>query len=503
MTREKIQKAIQSSDLIVTYHNANDNDKGKYYFHYNLSGGEEDAFEFPKIHPNSLFCHSVKALKLKQNDDGLDSLNYDLHILLVGTTLQPLMLSVSAINAEKIALIYTDDTEGEKNTLQDLIKEYKPSIKFERIEKLLVNSSEPHAAFLSIKKIIEKEEWQNKRVCIDITGGKKSMVGGGFLASSVLSIDTYYVDFEQYHDGKPELATEFINRLDNPYAIYNIELLSQANELFKHHNYQASVFLFDKIIEKLDSVSNLADYGLADEPKVIRNMLGAARCYMYWDNYAYGEAYKLSRCLKESQRKYLKDLTVYDKYNTKRDYYLSPFLYKFVIDRFLSAHRRWYNSESEQRGREKDGYKGYYDAMLRYFQCVEVMLNAYIMQNVQDRDYDPDRLRLSMEDIRKLCFSGGPIKKTMRKDGGRKNIELRLENTIKENELRERILDLNEERDNYVHVKPDGQIKGIQKAELLVKELMCHIFDKHIDEINEDIKGFAFKKSFDKEGRLC
>jgi len=441
--------------------------------------------------------------------------------VLVGTSIEPLLLSILTIRpSEKLVLIYSSETKKQKKIIENTLFQKSGQHRIQKnwlydknaesfierakelsVDEVEVKDTNPEKVFAAIKSRASSN--QPDEIGVDITGGKKSMVGGGFLAASINNYHLCYVDFDEYNEDKPVQGTEFINILPNPYKIYNIELLSQAKELFRHYNYQASVTLFSKVVEKLDSVQNLSDYGLSNEREVVRSMLVAAKCYTYWDEYSYDKAGNVSGCLDENQKKHLDALKAYKKYQTKKDGYLSQYLYNFVIDRFLSAKRRWCSSDFMQKNKDKDDLGSYYDAMLRYFQCIEVMIDAFITKNEKDGKYDPDNKQflLTMESKRDLCFKGKYLKRFSRDDYD--NIEYILGNTISPHDLKGRIKRFNKQRDNFVHVKPVAQCEDIGKAERLVKELMCYVFDKTEAEIDQDITIFTFKRSFDKNGNLC
>jgi len=489
MTRENIQNKVYKSQAFSSYKTASEQQKEDYYFSYDLNCNNNEE----KIDPDSLFCHSAKALNIKQASDGLTDLKYDLHILLVGTTLQPLMLSVSAINAAKIFLLYDDSKEGEdkKDYLCDYIKAYK-SIK---AESEAINSSKPHTVFSAIKKITEKDEWSGKEICIDVTGGKKSMVSGGFLASSVLGIDTYYIDFEKYERGNPILCTEFLNKLDNPYDIYNIELLNQARELFRHHNYQASVSLFEKIKEKLDSIENLEEYNLVNEKTVIESMLNAAKCYMYWDSFDYFNAEKFSLNIHEDHVEHLKQLKIFSELNQKSERYKSDSLYNFAIDRYLNAQRKSHHNVI------KDDSLQYHDAIFRYAQCVEILIEALITKKVSE--YNPDEKTKSIFSVTErqdLIFKG---KAQSNKDEKGNRISFKMTKLEDPNyELRHKTKNLSKRRDEFAHVSLDAQNSNIQEAEYVAKTFIKILFEKSDDEIENDLKKFAFPTEFNDDGTL-
>jgi hypothetical protein len=282
MNREDIQNKIYRSDAFKSYKSADDQQKEDCYFSCDLNSQERDQL----IDSESLFSFSVKALKLKIYSDALIDLNYDLHILLVGTTLQPLMLSVSAINADNIMLLYASDgTERKKDRLFDYIKAYK-SIE---ANALSVNSSEPYTIFSAIKNIVESKEWKDKKICLDITGGKKSMVGGGFLSSSILGIDTYYIDFQKYENGSPVLCTEFLNKLDNPYDIYNIKEELIIKSLWERQDFDAVINVISLTLNKFTE-KNAEDYNLTNERNRLIQIQKAACCYSKWSKFNYAGA---------------------------------------------------------------------------------------------------------------------------------------------------------------------------------------------------------------------
>lgn len=466
MTREDIQKIVYNSQAFNSYKTASDHQKEEYYFSYNL----KCQYIGNKIDTDSLFCYSAQALKIKKELDGCET-KYDLHILLVGTTLQPLMLSVSAIKADNILLLYAlDGTERKKDNLIDYIKAYN-SIEAECEP---VNSSEPYTVFSTIKKIIEKEKWQNKSICIDISGGKKSMVGGGFLASSILGIDTYYIDFEKYENGSPVICTEYLNKLENPYEIYNIQLIKQAEELFKYHNYPAAAEMFKKCIEKI-SHEKAINYSLLSEKEKIEKKYLTSRCYMYWDRYDYDEADKYSKHLNEEQKKHLNNLKIYSSLSDKKTRFDSEYFYDYIIDRVLSAFRRSFCIE--------DGdYSGYYDAILRYYQCVEMLLECYIYKNEKNKNYDPDNDKLRVVDIRSICFEG--------LFNDKKNNKVYEIEKIKDKALKGKIKELNNWRDEFVHVKKEKQKSNIVEGKKVVKELLCQFYKEDI--IERDLERYTF-----------
>ena len=279
-----IQNKVHNSQAFISYKSANDEQKEEYYFSHDLNCEKNGQ----KIDSDSLFCYSLEALKLRKYSDGLKELKYDLHILLVGTSLQPLMLSVSAIDAENIILLYASDgTERKKDRLYEYIKAFK-SIDASSYS---VNSSEPYTIFSTIKKIVESNEWKNKKICLDITGGKKSMVGGGFLSSSIFGIDTYYIDFHKYQNSSPVICTEFLNKLDNPYDIYNVREETLIQSLWERQDFDAVINIVSQTLEKFTE-KIAEDYDLKKDRNRLIQIKNAACCYSKWSKFNYELAFE-------------------------------------------------------------------------------------------------------------------------------------------------------------------------------------------------------------------
>ena len=187
-------------------------------------------------------------------------LNYDALITIIGFSPEPLLHTILALAPEKVYPVATDESadyykvsldpqtikrDGYLQYFNTIIQYYKESnqnIILEPIKKTVASIGSLDT-FKRVKEIIQEIRNTNNhaKIAIDITGGKKSADVAAFLTAAIENeIDIFYTDFEEYEQGKPKCGTEFLNKLDNPYNIYNIQLINQAKELFKYHNYQAA-----------------------------------------------------------------------------------------------------------------------------------------------------------------------------------------------------------------------------------------------------------------------
>jgi hypothetical protein len=157
-----------------------------------------------------------KELELKVRNDFVNHWSevykgeYDYLATLVGRTPEPVIRTILSINPKKVLFIHTKDTIRE---IDEIVQETK--LKPSGFEKELVNGSNPDDTYESIKKYALK--WG--RMCVDISGGKKAMTGGGAIAAAFLNLDILYNDYEKYNTKlrMPEPGTEFLNKLDNPF----------------------------------------------------------------------------------------------------------------------------------------------------------------------------------------------------------------------------------------------------------------------------------------------
>lgn len=359
------------------------------------------SFEIDASNKVPYFQHSLDLFKIvtqkqiAKEDIGLPFLEkfpeYDALITIVGFSPEPLMHTILALAPKKVYPVATEESaqdfykvslnpitkkpDGKIGYFEAIIERYK-----EPYQKIIVEDIKKNVAsigsmdtFKRVREIIHavRQYDKNAKIAIDITGGKKSADVSAFLTASIeRNIDIYYVDFEDYNGAKACCGTEFLNKLDNPYDIYNIESVSQAIKLFKQYNYSAANEIFKQTLCKLtdDIVKN---YEMVSEKKRIKNMQEAVECYLYLDCFDYS---KIDiNILPEVQRDLLKE----DKYCSALNY-------------LLNAERRY-----------KQAY--YNDAVIRLIQVVEFLLviNSESVYQAIERCIRDEKLKSGLHKLRK------------------------------------------------------------------------------------------------------
>jgi hypothetical protein len=228
--------------------------------------------------------------------------------VLVGTTIEPLFLSILTIRPkEKIFLISSSESKKEaeyiSNSLRqihgggdiinpdlfsDNVKNYLENIKNIEINSdIVIEDISPQKVFTAVRENIGMYPYNE--VGIDITGGKKSMTGGGYLVAAINNLHLFYVDFDEYIDNYPKPGTEFINILDNPYDIYNIQEESIIKYLWERQDFDAVVKVAGQTIKKLTD-EKAEKYELGKERKRLAQIEAAAQCYSDWARFNYSKA---------------------------------------------------------------------------------------------------------------------------------------------------------------------------------------------------------------------
>lgn len=132
-------------------------------------------------------------------------------VLTLGTSWQPLALSISALKPQQILILLTEETMGQLEKLVGFL-----GLDDTQYQYILVNRSQAKPIFQAVTDIYQDWCLQGK-CCMDITGGTKAMASSAAMIGAVLDFDIYYVESKYlpvYR--RPEAGSERLERLDNP-----------------------------------------------------------------------------------------------------------------------------------------------------------------------------------------------------------------------------------------------------------------------------------------------
>lgn len=332
---------------------------------------------------------------------------YDVGIFLVGFSSLPIVLSIAEIQPrQEIYFLHSKDTDRQCNEITDRIAEMlqNPSSPFTPLIQpsdaaLLINRvrcaerreiadhSDPVSTFRQIKDIIDRVGGDAK-IALDLTGGKKTMIGGGFTAGSIYFVAPkcvmFYVDSLEYDErrGTPIPGTEFLSQLDNPYDVYNVQSVGQAKELFKRHNYEAAERLWKSVRDKLYRHIERYDF-LEDERKESIKYYGSSHCYHPWDAFDY-KAAQQRKTYKTNKRTHSWG---YDEQHVHNTVDVLNILAEVTNKFTLYANERrviHYAVDRYQNGMRRKQNRRLADAIVRFAQVIEIICNYRIYRLAQD-----------------------------------------------------------------------------------------------------------------------
>ncbi len=199
-------------------------------------------------------------------------------ITLVGFSPEPIILTIIALKPKEVMFIVSHETQK----LLDIIVE-KTRLKPSQFQIEVVKSSQIEDVYLAIRKFVRSKE--PTRIAIDITGGKKSMVGGAAQAAGYLGCAAFYVDNSEYNKTfrKPKPGTEYLNFLKNPYEIFGELEVDRALQLYRAGDYSAAVEIASRLLNR------------APELKEVRIYREIFAMHQAWESYLFPRAQKFAQ----------------------------------------------------------------------------------------------------------------------------------------------------------------------------------------------------------------
>ena len=331
---------------------------------------------------------------------------YAVGIFLVGFSSLPIVLSIAEIQpSQRIYFLHSKDTESRCDEITNRITEMlvdppdpfnsliiPPGTAADLINRVrcaerreIANPSNPVEIFEKIKEIVDSLN-PNTMIALDLTGGKKTMIGGGFTAGSIYSqapkCDMFYLDSSVYDPefGAPKPGTEFLSPLDNPSDVYNLQNVEVAEELFRRHNYEAAEQSWKRILNKLDRHAKRYPF-LADERENARNYYGRSHCYHPWDAFDYTTA-KNQKTFTRNDVEYswgydqqhtcgtIDVLDILSKVEDKAGLFASDArVVHYAVDRYQNGKRQMMRRKFE-------------DALVRFTQVIEILCNYRVYRLV-------------------------------------------------------------------------------------------------------------------------
>ncbi len=294
---------MKIDEISKNYRKKNEKDKKEDHFWGDSNGNLRKRF-YKHIIPDHLEVLSninEYMNRSRKESEVVRAGEYDFGIYLIGFSEDPTILSLGFMRPRNIYFIFSEESEI-------MIKKIKTALGYfdeemqERIIRAekndqffeLSDSSDPAEIFKVIRDVIEqvKNREPEKKIMVDITGGKKTMVSGAFSSTSLFDdVDIVYVDFGSYDPGdrKPVYCTEFMAKLQNPNKIYRYTDMERIKGLFDNYRYDIAIEDIDRQLRAMGQYSE--DY-YGKEIDELNKLKKWAEIYNYWDQYNYSEVSK-------------------------------------------------------------------------------------------------------------------------------------------------------------------------------------------------------------------
>ena len=131
--------------------------------------------------------------------------------LTLGTSWQPMALSISAIKPHEIMVMCSENTLPQLEKLKEFLPEYANKIRY-----AFVSKSESDDIYQVMQEMYDT--WHEcGNVCVDITGGTKAMASSAGIMGAILGIDIFYVESRYiplYR--RPEPGNEELKKIEYP-----------------------------------------------------------------------------------------------------------------------------------------------------------------------------------------------------------------------------------------------------------------------------------------------
>lgn len=202
--------------------------------------GRADAFYYELLFQEVIERFLQKAGDLKK---------YKYLISLLGFSPQPIILFLKAIRPEKVLFIHSEETEQYLDLIQ-----YWTGLTLSQVTRESVHSSDPTGVYKAIKGFVQGKS--PREILLDLTGGKKSMVGGAAMAGSLISIDIGYVDSERYLPDlrQPDPGTEYPNILKNPLMVLGDIDFDRAKEAFNQCDFARCLAILTELDRRVEDI---------------------------------------------------------------------------------------------------------------------------------------------------------------------------------------------------------------------------------------------------------
>lgn len=200
-------------------------------------------------------------------------------ILPLGTSPEPLILSISAIQPQKVLFLCTDETEP---LLDQIVAS--TGLSPRQWDKRIVDPANPLHIYREIREAWVR--WGCRRdIAVDFTGGTKSMSGGAAMAGALIGAQLVYIATrpgrylrDPYR--RPEPGSEYLEFVPNPYAVFGDLDEREAASRFQRYDFAGAQIILQRLAER------------TAQPRQYEALAHLAAAYKSWEDLNFEDACK-------------------------------------------------------------------------------------------------------------------------------------------------------------------------------------------------------------------
>lgn len=235
-----------------------------------------------RVIADDFYEHELMKLIMREfnkNNKDMKSEEVEYIIMSVGTSYEPLVLTLSLFKPRKILFLYTSETECMIDKIVNMCK-----LSAGQYSKKKVSQTSSLDVYREIKNAYI--EWNMpEKLYIDFTGGTKSMSAAAAMAGAMVDVQLFYVSNENYLNDfrKPYPGSERMCFIANPYEVFGDFEIEKAMNLFSEYDYAGAAERLGNLCEKVPN-------------PLIRQQLRfihlLSRTYEAWDSLDFAKAHE-------------------------------------------------------------------------------------------------------------------------------------------------------------------------------------------------------------------
>ncbi len=173
-------------------------------------------------------------------------------ISLVGMSPEPVILTIKTLKPDEVLFLYTKDS---RNVLDPIIE--RTGLKISQFLHRNIESSRTEDVYIQIRDYLKDKSAHE--VAIDISGGKKSMVGGAAQAAAILGCQIFYVDTNDFRKEwrRPFPGSETLVFLENPYHIFGELEIRESLKLYDEGNYPGALQILERLKDRVPDIQKI------------------------------------------------------------------------------------------------------------------------------------------------------------------------------------------------------------------------------------------------------